>query len=295
MATVFAHPMMPQTTHDEFALEAFLVSMRGHLIQQMDAVDRRLVNDSVAPRVAQRIGRAPATSAEIRADLEAEPFHQAWLTLQRLYQDMLWSAIGETVDRQHADLDAQRRAIATPKGTLELDPSFEVPRYIASFDHHRMAGSYHAEGRADDLKPGAMYDRYSSMYHYWRNGGWMNDGRGHTIASHVISAYPELTPTRILDMGCAVGHTTVALKDDFPDAGSRLCDRCRRADAALRTLARSTWVARSTSRSRMPSVPATRMAISTSWSPRSRCTRPRWRRHGRSLSARAIACCAPAG
>jgi ubiquinone/menaquinone biosynthesis C-methylase UbiE len=218
MATVFAHPMMPQTTHDEFALEAFLVSMRGHLIQEMDPLDRRLVTDCVAPRVEQRTGSKPTTSAEIRADLEAEPFHQAWLTLQRLYQDMLWNAIGESVDRQRDELDAQRSALAAPRGSLELDPSFEVPRYIAAFDHHRMAGSYHAEARADDLKPGAMYDRYSSTYHYWRNGGWMNDGRGHTIASHVISAYPELAPQRILDIGCAVGHTTVALKDDFPSA-----------------------------------------------------------------------------
>lgn len=218
MATVFAHPMMPQTTHDEFALEAFLVSMRGHLIQQMDPLDRRLVNETIAPRVAQRNGAAPKTSAEIRADLEAEPFHQAWLTLQRLYQDMLWSAIGESVDRQRGELDARRREVAAPKGSLELDPQFQVPRYIASFDHHRMAGSYHAEAVGDDVRPGAMYDRYSSTYHYWRNGGWMNDGRGHTIASHVISAYPGLAPRRILDMGCAVGHTTVALKDDFPDA-----------------------------------------------------------------------------
>lgn len=218
MTTAFAHPMMPQTTHDEFALEAFLVSMRGHLIQEMDPLDRRLVNESVVPRVEQRTGRRPTTSAEVRSELEAEPFHQAWLTLQRLYQDMLWSAIGESVDRQHAALDARRRAIGTPRGSLELDPTLEVPRYIAAFDHHRMAGSYHTETRAEDFKPGAMYDRYSSTYHYWRNGGWMNDGRGHTIASHVISAYPELAPRRILDMGCAVGHTSVALKDDFPDA-----------------------------------------------------------------------------
>lgn len=218
MAIAFAHPMMPQTTHDELALEAFLVSMRAHLFQEMDPFDRRLVDECIAPRVEQRSGSRPTTSAQIRADLEAEPFHQTWLTLQRLYQDMLWSAIGESVERQRAELDARRREPGAAKGTLELDPDFEVPRYIAAFDHHRMAGSYHAEARPDDIKPGAMYDRYSSTYHYWRNGGWMNDGRGHTIASHVISACPGFTPRRILDMGCAVGHTTVVLKDDFPDA-----------------------------------------------------------------------------
>lgn len=214
----FAHPMMPQTSHDEMALEAFLVSMRGHVMQEMDPIDRRLVNEHIAPRFAAARGKPPTTSAEIRSELEAEPYHQAWLTLQRLYQDMLWSAIGESVDRQHADLDARRRALTSPKGTLRLDPALPVPRYIGAFDHHRMAGSYHTETTPEDFRPGAMYDRYASTYHYWRNGGWMNDGRGHTLASHIASSYPELAPRRILDMGCAVGHSTVALKDDYPDA-----------------------------------------------------------------------------
>jgi ubiquinone/menaquinone biosynthesis C-methylase UbiE len=214
----FAHPMMPQTSHDEMALEAFLVSMRGHVMQEMDPIDRRLVTEHIAPRFAAARGKPATTSAEIRKELEAEPYHQAWLTLQRLYQDMLWSAIGESVDRQHAELDTRRRALTAPKGSLRLDPALPVPRYIGAFDHHRMAGSYHTEAAPEDFRPGAMYDRYASTYHYWRNGGWMNDGRGHTLASHIASSYPQLKPRRILDMGCAVGHSTVALKDDFPDA-----------------------------------------------------------------------------
>jgi SAM-dependent methyltransferase len=63
-----------------------------------------------------------------------------------------------------------------------------------------------------------MYDRYSSTYHNDRNGGWKNDGRGHTIATHVVSAYPDLKVGRVLDLGCAVGATTVALAEDFPGA-----------------------------------------------------------------------------
>ncbi len=218
MATTFAHPMMPQTNHDEMALEAFLLSMRNHVLMEMDPLDQRLTNEYVAPRVAAAIGKQPTKSAEIRQELEAQPFHQAWLTVHRLYQDMLYGAIGESVDRQHASLDAARRAISKPQGSLTLDPDFEVPRYITAFDHHRMAGSYHTEYSPEDFRPGAIYDRYSSTYHYWRNGGWMNDGRGHTLASHIVSAYPDLKPTRILDMACAVGHSTIALKDDFPHA-----------------------------------------------------------------------------
>ena len=218
MQNRLGHPMMPQATHDEQALESFLVDMRMHIMQQMDPLDRRLCNEVVAPRVAAATGSDPRSSAEIRDPLEKEPYHQVWLTMQRLYQDMLWNAIGESVDRQYDELAGMRARADKTHGTLKLDPSLEVPRYIAAFDHHRMAGSYHQERVDDDLRAGAMYDRYSSTYHVWRNGGWKNDGRGHTLASHVTSAYPDLKINRILDMGCAVGHTTVALKEDFPDA-----------------------------------------------------------------------------
>lgn len=217
-SALFAHPMMPQTNHDELARESFLMSMRSYIVQEMDPMDRRLVNEYALPITQKSSGFVPRSSTDIRRVLEAQPYHQAWLTLQRLYQDMMWHSIGESVDRQSESLQSHYEQRQSAGGSLRLDPNFKVPKYITAFDHHRMSGSYHSEKKADDFRPGAMYDRYSSTYHYWRNGGWMNDGRGHTIASHVISAYPQLKPRRILDLGCAVGHTTVALKDDFPDA-----------------------------------------------------------------------------
>jgi 2-polyprenyl-3-methyl-5-hydroxy-6-metoxy-1,4-benzoquinol methylase len=218
MSEHYGHALMPQATHDEYALERYLVDMRSHLVREFDPLDRRLCNEVIAPARARELGRPPRTAAEIREALEAHPFHQAWLTLQRLYQDMIWEAIGESVDRQHDALAAAAQGLGQPRGSLRLDPDFEVPRYISAFDHHRMAGSYHLETRPGDMRAGAMYDRYSSTYHEDRNGGWKNDGRGHTLATHVASLYPDLEVRRILDLGCAVGATTVALALDFPDA-----------------------------------------------------------------------------
>jgi ubiquinone/menaquinone biosynthesis C-methylase UbiE len=213
------HAMMPQASHDEQALESFLVDMRMHLMETMDPLDRSLCNDVIAPQVEASTGVRPTKSADVREMLEEHPYHQVWLTLQRLYQDMLWQNIGESVDRQYESLEAARQeSDKNPRGSLRLDPDLEVPRYIGAFDHHRMAGSYHTESRENDFRPGALYDRYTTTYHVWRNGGWKNDGRGHTIASHVVSAYPDFKPSRILDIGCSVGHSTAALKEDFPDA-----------------------------------------------------------------------------
>lgn len=219
MSDHYGHAVMPQATHDEFALERYLVDMRIHLVRDFDPLDKRLCNEVIAPERARELGRQPKDSSEVRDALEDHPFHQAWLTLQRLYQDMIWDAIGESVDRQQDSLaGAATAAQAKGKGSLRVDPKFQVPRYITAFDHHRMTGSYHLETRPDDVRAGAMYDRYSSTYHNDRNGGWKNDGRGHTIATHVVSMYPDLRVNRILDLGCAVGATTVALAEDFPGA-----------------------------------------------------------------------------
>lgn len=218
MTYQFGHELMPQATHDEQALEDYLVSMRTYMFQQMDPIDRKLCNDVIAQEIEGLTGKKPTKSAEVRPALEAHPYHRMWLNFQRLYQDMIYAAIGVSVDRQYEDLDQKAQAISNPKGTLELDSSFEVPRYISSFDHHRMPGSYHTETRPNDIRAGAIYDRFSTTYHSDRNGGWRNDGRGHTLASHVLSLYPGIAVKRVLDMGCAVGHSTIALKQDFPDS-----------------------------------------------------------------------------
>jgi ubiquinone/menaquinone biosynthesis C-methylase UbiE len=51
-----------------------------------------------------------------------------------------------------------------------------------------------------------------------RNGGLMNDVRGHTTVQHLFDEYPDLDPKRIVDLGCAVGASTVAVASYFPDA-----------------------------------------------------------------------------
>jgi ubiquinone/menaquinone biosynthesis C-methylase UbiE len=46
----------------------------------------------------------------------------------------------------------------------------------------------------------------------------MNDMRGNTVVAHVFSRYPQLQPKRILEMGCTVGNSLVAVQKAFPEA-----------------------------------------------------------------------------
>lgn len=93
-----------------------------------------------------------------------------------------------------------------------------VPRYIDAMDIHCMPGNYHAVSRDNDVRQGALFDRAAAIYHMGRNGGFMNDIRGHTVVQHFLHRWPNAKPARILDIGCTVGHSTVAVASYFPEA-----------------------------------------------------------------------------
>jgi len=221
----FGHAVMPQATHDEQALEDHFLAMRFWTIRNLDPVDKRLLNEVVAPRVAEETGAPPVNSAQVRGTMEAEPFHRLWLSLHFHYQDQIWRMLDTSIDRQYDDLAIIVNAHGmAPRGTLRLDEDLEPPRYIAAFDHHRMPGSYHVETAEDDFRAGALYDRFATTYLRHHNGGWRNDGRGHTIVSHVRDFYPDLAVSDILDLGCAVGHSTLAIASGFPEATMQAVD-----------------------------------------------------------------------
>ena len=68
-----------------------------------------------------------------------------------------------------------------------------------------------------------MYDL--GAFNYALGGqGPLNDEMGASLAAFVKHTYPDLSPERILDMGCGVGHHTLPFVNAYPEAEVHGCD-----------------------------------------------------------------------
>ncbi len=217
------HPMMPEVTHDEAAEQMFVADLKTFISRELEPGQAALMDNKVIPEMTKRLGRAPRDHIEVRGAMEREVDYQSWATLVRTAQEMMWDSAGTCVDRQIDQLKAKTE-IASPKGSLTLDAKFQVPKYIDAMDIHCMPGNYHGVTGDNDVRQGALFDRAAAIYHMGRNGGFMNDIRGHTVVSHFLHRWPDRKPARILDIGCTVGHTTVAVAGYFPDAEMHAID-----------------------------------------------------------------------
>jgi ubiquinone/menaquinone biosynthesis C-methylase UbiE len=209
------HEMMPASTHDEEARLGYVVALKQFLMRGLDPRFARLVNERVAPACAKD-GEEP-DFREVERSLRGLGVYRTWQALTFDAQEAMWRHVGACVERQLNDLKA-RTAQVPQRGSVRITPGFVAPPYLKAVDIHFMPGGYTADRGEGDVFQGAVFDKAAAIYHMGRNGGELNDVRGHTIVQHVYDRFPDLQPRKILDMGCTVGHSTVAIARSFPEA-----------------------------------------------------------------------------
>lgn len=208
---------MIELQHDEHARQLFVLALNRYVQGSLADGSRRLCEQRVQPELGLATVATDGDRTRLRRRMEREPLHQFWLAMMQIWQDLLWRACGEAVDRQLDQLNAACRPGSGDAGSLRLDPGLDLPRYQAAVDNHSFPGGYHAETRPDDVRQGAVYALSANVYLLEQTGA-RHDYRGQTLIGHLRGRFPQLAPRRILDLGCLCGASTAAYCAQFPAA-----------------------------------------------------------------------------
>jgi ubiquinone/menaquinone biosynthesis C-methylase UbiE len=217
------HAMLPTPRHDEQARQDFVTAFRGHLSGTLMPGAYRVYQSRVEPEFQARHGRAPADQEEVRQVMTRNPYYQFWSAMQRRSQELLWESVIDPTERELPQLIgrlgrlSRRKLRAGRRGTLRTNPKLVVPKYHTAADIHLQPGGYHTDFTADDVAAGAIYDKGINIY----MGGALgpeNDLMGNTLVAYLREKHPQFQPRRMLDMGCAIGNSTVVWAREFPKA-----------------------------------------------------------------------------
>jgi SAM-dependent methyltransferase len=212
------HGMLPSASHDEAARESFVVSLKAHVATEVTGGNRLIFDTTAVPAFARAAGHEPGDRHEVRSAMAPEPYYQMSSSLKRTTQELMWDYVGASVERQLPTLiEASTKTSGRAKGSLRLNPALPLPRYLTAVDIHCMPGNYTTDLIKNDVYAGALYDR--SVYLFAMGGlGAYNDDVGITLVQALKEKFPRFKPKRIVDIGCAVGHSTLPYCDAFPEA-----------------------------------------------------------------------------
>ncbi len=206
------HDMLVETTHDERARLDTIAHLNVFAAQRL------------APTVKtafERKGMNPADRHEVRQAMERDPAFRAWSLVRRNTMEMRQKTGREIVGRQRTALrdkaDQLNSAPQDKRSTLRLDPHLDVPRYVSGVDQHLMQGGYTAEWLDRDVSNAANYD--AGMFAtVGGSAGPYNDAAGRALCDWLSREFPAFIPSRIVDLGCGLGHNTLPLCELFPSA-----------------------------------------------------------------------------
>jgi ubiquinone/menaquinone biosynthesis C-methylase UbiE len=211
------HPMMARRSHDDAARQRAIRTLRQQLLPRLATGSREMYYRSVAPAlIAENGGHAVEDFREIRRAMLGNAYVRFQLGTQRVIQELMYEALIDTVEPQLDELATKAQSLPRGLGSLRLNPELKTPRYVTAVDIHCQPGGYAQEQFEGDVAAGAIYDRSINMYQ--TGAGGMTDYMGRSIIQYLDKIWPGLHPTRILDLGCTIGHSTLAYARRYPNA-----------------------------------------------------------------------------
>lgn len=212
-------------THDEISRQRLVSAMRKFVLTDMRGKMKSAYDTLEAPAFKARHGHTPRNGREADQAMAKNDVTHFYSSLRYNAQEMVWASVQEPVERALPDMiSVARQAAATNPagGSLTLDPTLEVPRYVSEIDVHLIPGCFHTEHTKDDVAQGAVTAFGGSVFAgglSWRKDSkGRNGGVGESVAIYLKSKYPDFKPKRILDMGTSSGKNLFPYLDHFPDA-----------------------------------------------------------------------------
>ena len=185
----------------------FVEGLRKFAIQRLTPASAAAIRACVAESDG---GVDTANLSQLRELADAIPVVTMRNRVLRSTQGMNWQRVQAAYEVHRAQLLSELDSYdGRGPTTLELDEEFRYPRYYDSVDFHRQPGSYHRNPLA-----GYIYHYGTKIFHLGSN-----DKDESKIANANSVAPPaDGKVTRVLDLGCAIGASTVAFQDRWPDA-----------------------------------------------------------------------------
>lgn len=219
--SLYRHGMTPDISHDEAARINVLASLNANVAATLSRGVKLAYEHEVAPKLtAQDLDLSDPrarSGATVRDAIRPSPVYQAWASLRRSIQEMNRQTARHIAVRQMDSLRQRAETLSGNKDTLQLDPSLDIPRYLARADNHLQPGGYHAENKPGDMTAAATYD-VATFVTAMGMFGAKGDSGGRGISKWLAKHFPDFKPKRILDLGAAHGNNTLPLAAAFPDA-----------------------------------------------------------------------------
>ena len=214
-----------EPTHDEFSRQRLVSALRKFVLTDMRSQMKSAYDTLETPAFQARHGHAPRDGREVDKAMERNDVSRFYSSLRYNAQEMVWASVQEPIERVLPEMIAVAKRAATENpagGSLTLDPTLEVPRYVSTFDVHLIPGCFHTEHTKDDVAQGAVTAFGGGVFagglNWRKDSKGRNGGVGETVAHYLKSKYPDFKPKRILDMGTSSGKNLFPYVDAFPDA-----------------------------------------------------------------------------
>ncbi|MHB9880631.1 class I SAM-dependent methyltransferase [Pacificimonas sp. ICDLI1SI03] len=204
-------------TVEERGRQRFASALRRYAIQDLaEAVDHDY-HDRIAPALDQRTER-PNDARGIEAVMASQPTYRLYSSLRYNAQEMCFQSVQDGVERVLPRMTALARQAADANpggGSLRLDPSLEMPRYLDALDVHLTPGCFHTEWGEEDVAQGAVVSLGSRVFTAsmaFRSWG----GVARVISRWLKHERPDFAPARMLDIGTSSGKNLIPYLEAFP-------------------------------------------------------------------------------